>query len=652
MENHVFDCNSIVSYHMSAVRLLDTGMEAGSEWEKCLREIEGLYGQIPGDLRSPLLGDSLAGFTYPLCRPEWEMVREELDHTLENLETYIPLADREGAQMLDTLTEGVYAVLSRVQDMTGELAASYRKPETDRPDDTVLNYSDIKRWEYTEEETQAVLLAGLDNARYAMELSENEMVNARYTDPMNVSYYEADYERKKETVQRLEMQFRECFGYSREEFEEVLAKHNREKEAEFMEGDVFGGLLMETVSAPLVAIEGIQNQWRARTGRKTDYSFLEERDLTRSEVTAGMGSIGTALYLGAAEITSQLTLGVMTLGQDKVLAGAMGIMYMDAMQHRKEREGVDELKAADTALLTGMADYCLGRLGYGSISRCVEEGVRKSLVRKMGESFLTGAGMALGSETGGQLIDWMLNGRLSEWGKIYNAHLDEGMSETEAFGEMVKDVGPELTVHTVAGGISGAGFAVIHMLAASKDNRLRKQETIEKTNQEGERNRNETSYGKSSGKYDTTADFLTNIESGSDSVKNWKGQEVKVPDGHIMSPRDPSFSAKPITEAGPYTLAQRDAFLAGNSAGTKLAPHHRHQIPVRDGGVIDELPGPGHPSGNQHTAGSPSRHPAKSIFNSERSGNVLRANEITQHWIDKGNRLIEVEPGVWIDPGF
>ena len=249
---------------------------------------------------------------------------------------------------------------------------------------------------------------------------------------------------------------------------------------------------METVSAPLVAIEGIQNQWRARTRRKTDYSFLEERDLTRSEVTAGMGSIGTALYLGAAEITSQLTLGVMTLGQDKVLAGAMGIMYMDAMQHRKEREGVDELKAADTALLTGMADYCLGRLGYGSISRCVEEGVRKSLVRKMGESFLTGAGMALGSETGGQLIDWMLNGRLSEWGKIYNAHLDEGMSETEAFGEMVKDVGPELTAHTVAGGISGAGFAVIHMLAASKDNHPRKQETIEKTNQGGERNRNET----------------------------------------------------------------------------------------------------------------------------------------------------------------
>ena len=33
-------------------------------------------------------------------------------------------------------------------------------------------------------------------------------------------------------------------------------------------------------------------------------------------------------------------------------------------------------------------------------------------------------------------------------------------------------------------------------------------------------------------------------------------------------------------------------------------------------------------------------------------GNILRNNEITQSWIEKGNRLIEVEPGVWIDPGF
>lgn len=119
-----------------------------------------------------------------------------------------------------------------------------------------------------------------------------------------------------------------------------------------------------------------------------------------------------------------------------------------------------------------------------------------------------------------------------------------------------------------------------------------------------------------------------------------------------MSPRDPDFSAKPIIETGPYTSAQRDEFLAGNSAGTKLGPHHRHQIPVRDGGIIDEIPGPGHPSGNQHTAGTPSRHPATSIFNSEEGGNVLRATEIREHWINKGKRLIEISPEVWIAPGF
>ena len=36
----------------------------------------------------------------------------------------------------------------------------------------------------------------------------------------------------------------------------------------------------------------------------------------------------------------------------------------------------------------------------------------------------------------------------------------------------------------------------------------------------------------------------------------------------------------------------------------------------------------------------------------EANGNVLRANEIAKSWRDKGNRLIEVKPGVWIDPGF
>ena len=384
------------------------------------------------------------------------------------------------------------------------------------------------------------------------------------------------------------MQFRECFGYSREEFEEVLAKHNREKEAEFMEGNVSAGLLMETVSAPLVAIEGIQNQWRARTGRKTDYSFLEGRDQTRSEVTAGMGSIGTALYLGAAEITSQLTLGVMTLGQDKVLAGAMGIMYMDAMQHRKEREGVDELKAADTALLTGMADYCLGRLGYGSISRCVEEGVRKSLVRKMGESFLTGAGMALGSETGGQLIDWMLNGRLSEWGKIYNAHLDEGMSETEAFGEMVKDVGPELTAHTVEGGISGAGFAVIHMLAASKDNHPRKQETIEKTNQGGERNRNESGsdVGNIAKKFDTNnipnmtkQDIIDSIPDDWNYTEHNGFVHIRDADGDIRIRIDPPDKVTQYPHVHAYDSVGNLLDSAGNIVDRKSPDGH---IPYKD----------------------------------------------------------------------
>lgn len=134
-------------------------------------------------------------------------------------------------------------------------------------------------------------------------------------------------------------------------------------------------------------------------------------------------------------------------------------------------------------------------------------------------------------------------------------------------------------------------------------------------------------------------------------INNWKGAIVKIPEDHIMSPRDPDFSEPPIYREGPFSAEQREAFLKGESGGTKLAPHHRHQIPIRDGGVIDEIPGPGHPEGNIHTAGTPSRHPSKSIFNSEVDGNKLRQSEIEDYWKLKGTRLIEVEPGVWIDPG-
>ena len=141
-------------------------------------------------------------------------------------------------------------------------------------------------------------------------------------------------------------------------------------------------------------------------------------------------------------------------------------------------------------------------------------------------------------------------------------------------------------------------------------------------------------------------------KSGSGSVKNWKGQEVKIPDGHIMSSRDPDFSEPPIYREGPYTDAQRNAFLQGKSGDTKTAPHHRHQIPVRDGGVIDEIPGPGRPEGNQHTGGSPNRHPNSSIFNSESNGNRLRNSEIRAFWKAKGKRLIPDGRGGWIDPGY
>lgn len=134
---------------------------------------------------------------------------------------------------------------------------------------------------------------------------------------------------------------------------------------------------------------------------------------------------------------------------------------------------------------------------------------------------------------------------------------------------------------------------------------------------------------------------------------NWLGQPVKIPAHHIMSPRDLPLSQKPIFAPGPFTSAQKAGFLKGTGAGLKLSPHHRHQLPVSYGSVIDEIPGPGHPHGNQHTKGFPNRHPNKSIFNQSKAKKNLRRREIRQHWMAKGKRLEEKPPnsGKWFDPG-
>lgn len=87
-------------------------------------------------------------------------------------------------------------------------------------------------------------------------------------------------------------------------------------------------------------------------------------------------------------------------------------------------------------------------------------------------------------------------------------------------------------------------------------------------------------------------DWLSDSKRG---VRNFRGDPVQIPEGHVMSPRDLPLSARPRVKSGPFTTQQRARFLRGKSAGTKLSPHHRHQIPTSHGGVIDELPEPGHP---------------------------------------------------------
>lgn len=143
---------------------------------------------------------------------------------------------------------------------------------------------------------------------------------------------------------------------------------------------------------------------------------------------------------------------------------------------------------------------------------------------------------------------------------------------------------------------------------------------------------------------------------GPENTVNWKGEKVSRFPGHEWSPLDAAMNEPPIVDPGPFTAEQRQGFLGGNSGGTKLSPHHRHQLSVQvHGGVIDEIPGHGHPSGNQYTKAvdGVAGHKGASYFRNVEGGEALRDREIYAHRRAKGLRLVPdpENPGMFRDNG-
>ena len=72
---------------------------------------------------------------------------------------------------------------------------------------------------------------------------------------------------------------------------------------------------------------------------------------------------------------------------------------------------------------------------------------------------------------------------------------------------------------------------------------------------------------------------------------------------------------------------------------------------------MDELPRFGHPEGNIHLGGKPTRHPNDgragrngTVFDGP-EGEKLHAAEVKQFFVDKGKRLVkDPQTGLWVDP--
>ncbi len=260
---------------------------------------------------------------------------------------------------------------------------------------------------------------------------------------------------------------KQLYHLSADKYEAIQSRYAKAKEQDYMKGNLFGGLLTEFISAPLMVAEGIQNQFRAWRGEKTDYYFVEARNETREQVTAGMGTVGKTVYYCAAETVSVISLALFTGCNPNVMAAAMGLTTSDEVQMSKEQAGVDPKKAAGTAALCGALDAALGSLVFGKIDidRNIIKGVQKSIGEQLGSAFVHGSASVIISNRCYQTIDLMINGTLSDIGICYTAYLDEGLSEEEAWSKTENDLAEREFWNAMTGGLLAAGYTTIQLLS-------------------------------------------------------------------------------------------------------------------------------------------------------------------------------------------
>lgn len=225
------------------------------------------------------------------------------------------------------------------------------------------------------------------------------------------------------------------------------------------------GTILPMLTKGMSGVEGYYNVLaNAMTGDERNQSHL-------------MNALATGSQAGVAdEIDNDLARGAYNLGVGaggavfNALGGGMGIAAQsgnaanEAMNSAIER-GVDPRQAAAYGMVAGLTDYLFNRKGFEAIEKRLVQKARGSwwnILKQSGKNAAANFGIEGGENVAQDIVqsiaDQIINGKNGELTAAYADNLANGMSEEDAFFDVVQNYAEQTAMSFLQGGVAGAAF--------------------------------------------------------------------------------------------------------------------------------------------------------------------------------------------------
>ena len=234
--------------------------------------------------------------------------------------------------------------------------------------------------------------------------------------------------------------------------------------------------LFSVLSSPLKGLSYIGQSASYLSGQGIDQNdryniFVNANNAIRDEVSKDMGGFGKFLYNTGMSIADSLYARLLTgaLPFDPSLAKTSKVLTQfivasgaaaDTVVSSKDM-GLSDDQAFGLGFVAGGAEAVMEGI---SIDAFLNTDWTKGALNYVVNNVLSEGLEEVGTDVinlSARIVDFFLNKDKSEWGRIYQQYIDQGMSESEAKRKMIADNAKEIGLDFLGGGLSGGAFGVV-----------------------------------------------------------------------------------------------------------------------------------------------------------------------------------------------